>query len=166
MDYFSLEKRKEHTKIIIQKISDLLYKITGNNSISAYILILFHWFITGIAIAYILFGPIDKWFVISVIIWTMMVLMHFYFNGCILVRVEKALLEGRTAAGSANASTDVCACGSNTCTCKKWWGPWIFPFTFLENYFNIKMTGRLANNIFITWGILFSTFIIFKIVNL
>lgn len=145
MDYFSVEKRKEHSKIIIEKISNFLYKITGNNSISAYLLILFHWFITGIAIAYILFGPIDKWFIISVIVWILMVLMHFYFNGCILVRVEKALLEG----GTANS-------------CKKWWGPWIFPFTFLEHYFNIKMTGRLANNIFITWGILFSTYIIFK----
>ena len=145
MDYFSLEKRKEHSKIIIQKIRDFLYKITGNNSISAYILILFHWFITGIALAYILFGPINKWFVISVLIWILMVLMHFYFNGCILVRVEKSLLEG-----SANANA------------KKWWGPWIFPFTFLENYFNIEMTGRLANNIFISWGILFSTYILYK----
>ena len=154
MDYFSVEKRKEHSKIIIEKISNFLYKITGNNSISAYILILFHWFITGIAIAYILFGSIDKWFIISVIIWILMVLMHFYFNGCILVRVEKALLEDRTA----NACSDNASANS----CKKWWGPWIFPFTFLENYFNIKMTGRLANNIFISWGILFSTYILYK----
>jgi hypothetical protein len=153
MDYFSLETRKENTKIIIQKIRELLYKITGNDIISAYILILIHWLVTGVAIVYILFGPVDKWFVLSVSVWISMVLMHFYFNGCILVRVEKALLENNSIANTDDANE------------KKWWGPWIFPFTLLEKYFNIKMTGRLANNIFMSWGLLFSGFIMFKIKN-
>lgn len=151
MDFFAIDKRKQYTKIIIQKMRDWLYKISGDDIISAYILILFHWFITGIAIAYIIFGSIDKWFIISILIWSLMVLMHFYFNGCIFVRVEKALMES----GNSNGN-------SNSASTEKWWGPWIFPFTLLEKYFNIKMTGRLANNIFICWGILFSAFILLK----
>jgi hypothetical protein len=159
MNYFLLETRKENTKIIIQKIRELLYKITGNDIISAYILILIHWIITGVAIAYILFGPVDKWFVLSVSVWFSMVLMHFYFNGCILVRVEKALLENNSIAYTDDANANA---NANE---KKWWGPWIFPFTLLEKYFNIKMTGVLANNIFISWGLLFSGFIFYKLVK-
>ena len=125
---FSLEERKNNTKNIIEYVKKKLLNITNNRYINGYILVLFHWLLTGIPLVYLFIGEINILFYISCFIWIIVFILHFYFHGCIFSRIERDLWQE-----------------------KKWWGPWIFLFTPLENI-GIDMTTALANNIFICWG--------------
>ena len=138
---FTLEERKKHTKYITELSRTSLYKITGNDAISGYILCLFHWIITGIPLLYLFIGKINKLYLVSCILWVIIMSMHFYFNGCILARIEKKLWNE-----------------------PKWWGPWIFLFTPLE-YTGLEMTTALANNIFICWGIIIILTVFLRVIH-
>jgi hypothetical protein len=127
---FSLVERKEHTIKITNYIKTILFKLTKNNVISGYILVLLHWIILGIPLIYLIIGEINSIYYVCCLIWSIVIVLHFYFKGCILTRIERSLWQE-----------------------KKWWGPWIFFFTPLEKI-GIDMTNELANNIFICWGVI------------
>jgi len=135
----SLEDRKQHTRYLTDITQNTLFKITKNDIMSAYYLVLSHWIITGIPLAYIVFGDVNLFYYISCLIWIGIFITHFYFAGCICTRIERKLWDT-----------------------KDWWGPWIFFFTFLE-LTGIKMTTNLANNIFICWGICLAMIAFLKI---
>jgi hypothetical protein len=127
---FSLEKRKENTKIITEYGEKLLMGDTNaNNIINGFILVLCHWLFTGIPLIYLIIGKINILFYLSALIWAIIFIFHFYFKGCILTRIERKIWNE-----------------------KKWWGPWMFLFTPLEKV-GVTMTDELANMIFNCWGL-------------
>jgi hypothetical protein len=136
---FTLEERKQHTKYLTEKTKQFLFKITNNDTMSAYYLIIFHWVITGIPLMYIIFGDVNLFYYLSCLLWICICIIHFYFAGCICTRIERKLW---------NAND--------------WWGPWIFYFTPLE-LIGIQITTNLANNIFICWGICLAVIALLKI---
>lgn len=137
---FSLAERKAHTIKITDYIQNILFKLTGNNDgQSGFILVIVHWFITGIPLIYLILGKINMLYYICCFIWSIVIILHFYFKGCILTRIERTIWQE-----------------------KKWWGPWIFLFTPLEKI-GIDMTNELANSIFTCWGIIIILFVFLRL---
>ena len=136
---FSLNERKTNTIQIIEYIKKMrILNISKNNGINGFILVLLHWILTGIPLLYLFFGEINNYYYLSIIIWFIIILMHFYFKGCILTRAER-----------------------NIWNEKKWWGPWVFVFTPIE-LLGIKITHKIANIIFNLWGMFIISTIVYR----
>lgn len=138
---FSLENRKKNTDFFSNFIIEKLNKLTNiNNTYNFYILLLFHYIIVLIPLFYCYFSfSLDYKFYISVIIVFLIFIFHFYFNGCILIRTERKLLND-----------------------KNWYGVWNFLFVPLQ-LIGIELNSKIINNIFICYGILTIFFIFIKI---
>jgi hypothetical protein len=136
----SLENRKNNTEIISYFIINNLNKITNNNkTYSFYILVFLHYTFILITFIYFILSDINYKFYISILIILCIFILHFYFRGCILIRVERKLLNN-----------------------KEWYGIWnfiIFPLKFI----GFDITSGLINNIFICFGIITLFFILIKI---
>ena len=126
---FSLEYRKQLTKKITQIIENFLYKYTKNKTISGYILVLIHWLVMLLVYLYIFLGKINTIFYLCCIFLLFTYILHLYFSGCILIRVERELL--------------------NT---NKWWGIWTMLFIILQ-YMDITITKSLTSNVYLYWTI-------------
>ena len=136
----ALKQRKKHANFIINYIQKTLYKITGNDRISGFIIVIFHWLIIGIPSLYLFFGKVNTLYYVLSLIAFLIYILHIYFKGCIFARIERHLFKTT-----------------------EWWGPWIVLFKPLE-YIGIHMNTEIANKI-INYGILFlSIVIIYKII--
>lgn len=138
---FSLENRKKNTNLLSNFIIEKLNKLTNSNSTySFYILILFHYIIVFIPFLYFYFSfKIDYKFYISIIIIFFIFAFHFYFNGCILIRTERKILND-----------------------KNWYGIWNILFIPLQ-MIGVEINSKLINNIFICYGIITIFFLFIKI---
>lgn len=134
-----LETRKKHTKYLTKSISNFLDHFTKNNETKAYIVIFIHYLIVLPLFFYIIFGKVNAIFYFFLTELLIIFLLHFYFNGCILIRIEREFFND-----------------------DKWFGQWTLAFHLLKR-FGIELTPRLINNIFISWGILLSLFIFLKL---
>ena len=121
----SLKRRKEHTEKLSTFISSLLNKITFDDSkMSGFLLFLIHWIIIGVPTMYILFGEVNVMFFVSCIIYVIVFLLHLYFGGCILTRIERKLWDTKT-----------------------WYGPWTFLFLILESI-GVEMSDKRMNYVY------------------
>lgn len=137
---FSKESRKKNMKDLINYIEKYMYdNIYPNNIVNGFLVLIFHWFIVGCTMVYIIFEKVDFCFYLCFLIWIIIFILHFYFHGCILTKIEKHLWKA-----------------------KDWCGPWSLPFKLLEHN-NFTITPELMNIIFITWGILVICFTMYKI---
>jgi hypothetical protein len=132
---FSLEQRIKNTNFIVNHTHKTLYKITKNNKLSGFLVVILHWFIIGIPLLYLLFGKVNTlYYILSCLVYVVYML-QLYFKGCILARIERDLFETT-----------------------EWWGPWIVLFKPME-CIGIQMHTSLANKI-INTGILVLTVVI------
>lgn len=134
-----LDTRKQHTKKVIQKYESLLNKITKNKKVKVNITYILHLLFVVLPCFILVFKQINIYFYISLIIWILIVSLHFYFNGCIFIRIERELMEDKT-----------------------WKGIWTYIF-YIFDYLKINVTSTLSNFIFILWGISFTLFVILKL---
>jgi len=139
---FTLAKRKQHTQSIINNTQQFLYKYTGNDKMSGYVMIIFHWIIMIIPLFYLLFGPVNKLYYFLSFFLYVVIFCHFYFKGCLLVRIERHLLNSN-----------------------QWWGPWMFMFSPLEYITGAPMTSSLADKIIYTCIMILTAIIVFRIKN-
>tara|TARA_Y100000389_G_C17467688_1_gene527131 strand:+ start:3705 stop:4127 length:423 start_codon:yes stop_codon:yes gene_type:complete len=138
---FHLETRKKNTKFIVELVKNNAKKIINNDVICGYIIVYMHWVLTGIPLYFILFGKVNIKFYISCFLWLIIFVAHFYFNGCIITKIEKKIW---------NMSN--------------WYGPWVLLFTPIE-YFGLTITPQIANNIFLFWGFVLTLFTFNKVQN-
>jgi len=137
-----IETRKLHTQQIIHLISKYLNIFTNNNNnLSAYLLFFFHLVICGIPLLYILFGSINKIFYFCLLIWLCIVILHFYFGGCIITKTERYLFNNNN---------------------NKWYGIWNILFIPL-NKMGVEITKNMSSNIYICSGIILFLFIFLKL---
>jgi len=135
-----IETRKKHTDLIVEKTSEYLNKITNNGNISGNIVLMLHWSIVSISMLYLVVGKINIYFYLSMAFWFIIMILHLYFHGCICIKIERNLWNK-----------------------KDWKGPWGYLIKILE-MMNVEITNKLLNNIFNCWGILFTMFILLKII--
>ena len=125
----SIEIRKKYTEFLIDFVRRKLFKLTGNDAVSGYIIFIFHQVIACLSLIYILIGEINWLFYLLFIAWVAAFIIHMYLNGCILTRLERSLW-----------------------STKEWSGilSWFF---FPVARTGLDMTPNLVNNIFICSGI-------------
>ena len=150
------ETRKTHTKMIVESSSEYLNKITNSSNISASILVVLTLIIEILTILYILLGSVNKFFYISIAFWFIVIVLNFYFNGCIITKIQRHLWNNN-----------------------KWYGPWAYLFNYLKTMntnantnantntntnTNNEITEKISKNIFNCWIILLVLFILLKII--
>ena len=89
---FEVEKRKEITKLSIKRIENIFLHFTKKREYAGLILVLFHYLLLTCTIWYIFFGDIDIYYYICSGFYLLLVCMHYYYNGCILTKAERSLL--------------------------------------------------------------------------
>jgi hypothetical protein len=137
---FELEQRKQITNNLLNFLVRLLKNLSANNSVNGLYVLIFHWLFLGIPLVKILFGEVDMWFMISCFVWIIIFILHIYFNGCILIRLERKLW--------------------NT---KEWYGPWSGVFTLVEMCSGKKVTKDSANNMFYCWATFLFFYVLIKL---
>ena len=150
------ETRKTHTKMSVESSRDYLNKITNSSNISASILVVLTLIIEILTILYILLGSVNKFFYISIAFWFIVIVLNFYFNGCIITKIQRHLWNNN-----------------------KWYGPWAYLFNYLKTMntnantnantntntnTNNEITEKISKNIFNCWSILLVLFILLKII--
>jgi len=111
---FEITERKKLANNIFRFFERMLLKITDSNSTSGYIVAIFHYSLVFIAFMLILSKHIAR-FVLGSFLWSGIVLLHTFFNGCIFIRMERYLWKTKT-----------------------WYGPWHIPLLLLDKIFNIN----------------------------
>ena len=104
----TIQERKMHMKHIIDNIDIIKNNIKINNTQFVYSIIVIHTIIVGICILYLLLCKIDKIYFIFILIWILIIILNFYFNGCVLTRIERYYLKD-----------------------DKWYGPPTLPFLLI-----------------------------------
>lgn len=137
----NLERRKQNTKFIVEEASEFFTLMVNNRKLAGIILATFHIIVICMSMLYLFFTTkIDYIFYICFIFWILIVSMHLYFNGCIIIRIERELMND-----------------------KHWCAGWTPLFSVAENfYFKRKISKEFANNFFICIGILISAIIFLK----
>ena len=99
---FDLETRKKYTKCIVERVSNTMLYFINNKIVAGWIVVIIH-IIFGI---YVIFNLITKEvnniFHIYTFIWTMIIYSNYYFNGCILARIEKEIFQNKSWFGPIN----------------------------------------------------------------
>ena len=127
----SQESNKKKMKTLMKMIEKQMYNnIYKNNIINGFIVLLFHWSIVTWAIVYVFLGEVNIYFYIATIIWIMIVVLHIYFRGCILTKIEKHLWKA-----------------------SDWCGPWFLPFKLIDHYIVILSREKMEY-IYISWAAL------------
>ena len=125
----SIEIRKKHTELLIDFVRRKLFKLTGNDAVSGYIIFIFHQVIACLSLTYILIGEINWIFYLFFTAWIAAFITHLYLNGCILTRLERSLWSTRDWSGILS---------------------WLFSPVAKTG---VEMTPNLVSNIFICCGI-------------
>ena len=89
---------------------------------------------------YLLFGKINIFYYLLVVVWVGVMSMHFYFKGCLLTKIER----------NSWKSTD-------------WEGPWTLLFSLLKKN-ELDLSNNFKTNIYICFGIIISIIIVTRIV--
>jgi hypothetical protein len=134
-----VDKNKFKKSLI--KIEKELYKWTKSNNLSGFYVYLFHILLCTSTFLYLFLGNIDILFYFSLLVWLFIFGLHFYFNGCILTKIERHLWNTKT-----------------------WYGPWTLIFKPYDSYAKEPLSENLKKNIFICWGIILGTLLLLKIV--
>ena len=136
----NLEARKKHTKYVIEKFNILTEKLIKDKLVRFGLVYSFHIICICCTILTLIFSPINFFFYIQLLVWLMIMLMHIYFSGCIVIRIERELLEDKT-----------------------WKGVWTYVFDILE-MFGYEITNEFSNNIFICVAIIICFIIFLKLI--
>lgn len=95
MNIFSLESRKKYTKLIVNTSSSTILNLNYYKSVTKLTMVLVHCIIMLTMIIRMLIS-IDY---ICTIMWILIIYSNYYFNGCILSRIEQIVFNDRTWAG-------------------------------------------------------------------
>ena len=99
---FDLENRKKYTKCITETISNILLTIFRNRLVAGWVFILFHIVSVLFIIYSLICDKVVSWYYGCSFFWLIIIYSNYYFNGCILSRIEKHILQDNTWAGPIN----------------------------------------------------------------
>jgi hypothetical protein len=99
---FDLENRKKYTKCIVETISNVFLTAFRNRLVAGGAFVLFHIVSVLFVIYSLICDKVVSYYYIYSFIWIIIIYSNYYFNGCILSRIEKHLLQDNTWAGPIN----------------------------------------------------------------
>ena len=92
---FNESSRKKNLQLVLNKMKDFLYFFTKNDKLSALLVIMFHY----VPILYLFYIGLTTdnvlIFKILSILYFLLIGLYFYFNGCILLKLERMLLNNK-----------------------------------------------------------------------
>ena len=135
----SLEYKKELINNLTKNIENFLFQYTKNNALSGYIVTMIHWLVMFVVYLYILLGDVNIIFYMCCIFLLLTYILHLYFSGCVLIRIERQLW-----------NTD------------KWWGIRTIFFLFIQKL-GIPITKTVTEYTYTLWSIFLSIVILLKI---
>lgn len=95
INIFSLENRKKYTKFIVSFVSSFILNLIHNKNVAKWVMILAH----CIIMLTVIFRMITNIDYMCTIIWVLIIYSNYYFNGCILSRIEQIVFNDRTWGG-------------------------------------------------------------------
>jgi NAD(P)-dependent dehydrogenase (short-subunit alcohol dehydrogenase family) len=99
---FDLESRKNNTKIIVDLTSKWMLYFSKNKIIAGWLAVSIH-IIFGVFIIFnLLKKKVNNNYHIYVLIWAFVIYSNYYFNGCILARIEKEIFQDKYWRGPIN----------------------------------------------------------------
>ena len=99
---FDLETRKKYTKCITETISNSILSIFRSRCVAGWLFVLFHIVIALFVIYSLIYNKVVSYYYSYSFIWLIIIYSNYYFNGCILSRIEKHILQDNTWAGPIN----------------------------------------------------------------
>ncbi len=102
MNIFDLEKRKKYTKCIVETVSNTMVYFIQNKIVAGWILVFFHAIIGLYLMFNLITQEVNSIYHIYTFIWVMVIYLNYFFNGCILARIEKELLQDKSWGGPIN----------------------------------------------------------------
>lgn len=135
---FNLNERKKHTIHILNLTEKIKEKLGLNNTYFGFFIIIIHILLVGLSILYLILGNVNKSYFIFILFWILLIFFNFYFNGCILTRIERHYLKDDT-----------------------WYGPPTIPFLLVGYPISKKQANRIIyiSSILITITILIKLFL-------
>ena len=112
-------ERKNIANNIFTFFERKLFLITKNNIKSGYIIMIFHYSVIFIIFNLLLSKNISKFYT-GTILWTLLIFLHLFFNGCIFIRLERYLWKDLD-----------------------WFGPWNIALYISENIFKIRPKNNM-----------------------
>ena len=99
---FDLETRKKYTKCITETISNTMVRVFGSQCVAGSIFVLFH-IVSALFVIYsLIYDKVVSYYYGYSFLWLIIIYSNYYFNGCILSRIEKHILQDKTWSGPIN----------------------------------------------------------------
>jgi hypothetical protein len=99
---FDLETRKKYTKCITETVSNTMIRVFGSRYVAGSLFVLFHIVIALFVIYSLISNKVVSYYYGYSFLWLIIIYSNYYFNGCILSRIEKYILQDNTWAGPIN----------------------------------------------------------------
>jgi hypothetical protein len=99
---FDLENRKKYTKSVVETISNIMITVFNNRIVAGLLFVLFHIVSVLFIIYSIVYDKVVSYYHLYGFLWLIIIYSNYYFNGCILARIEKHILQDNTWAGPIN----------------------------------------------------------------
>ena len=129
--------RKNVSGKIFEIFEKYLFMITGNNKISGYIVVFFHYLFV-MFLYLLLISQNMVYYIIGSIGWVLLILAHIFFNGCLFIRLERYLWKTN-----------------------KWYGPWIILLKLFDSILRINKEN--TKNLLSYFYYIFTSYILFVI---
>lgn len=123
-DIFKNKNRKNIRENFINKLDNLSFCLHEDRNIRGYLVCFIHILLVSIPFFIVMFSNKIKLMIISQIILVLILLQHFYFDGCWMIRLERKIW--------------------NT---KEWYGLWTYLFKIIEDV-GIKLNRHSRDYIF------------------
>lgn len=137
---FDVDTRKNHTDVIFNFLDRLLSLFTNDRIIKGNIMYCAHNWLIGFMLIFLTYGWIGPLYFVFMILYFSLFLLHFYFNGCICIRVERRFYG-----------------------ISDWKGMWCMLFDSLEKM-GLTMTNALENNVYIAVSVCMTSIIVMRLI--
>ena len=137
---FDVETRKSLTDSIFLFLDKSLSTLTDDRIVKGNIMYYAHNLLIGFMLIFLTYGWIGPIYFIMIALYLSLFLLHFYFNGCICIRVERRFYG-----------------------IPDWKGMWCVLFEVLENI-GLTMTNALENNVYIAVSVCMSAIIVMRLI--
>jgi len=90
---FYYEARRKQLQYLLNHMLEYLKKIPLDSNTIGFLVILIHYFFMTFIIGYLLFGPTNKYYLLSISILLFSLFINIYFYCCPILKLERILIE-------------------------------------------------------------------------
>ena len=92
---FDLETRKKYTKDIVETVSKTMLSFINNQKVCGWLMVILHTIFGLYLMFFLITQEINNMYHIYTFMWVIVIYLNYYFNGCILSRIEKNIFQDK-----------------------------------------------------------------------